>query len=61
MKGVIDRIEDGKLAVTIFANGSQLVLPVEEFGFMVIQLTPNVCLTERNCPIYRAKISNFAS
>ena len=35
MKGVIDRIEDGKLAVIIFANGSQLIMPVEEFGFEV--------------------------
>ena len=37
MKGVIDRIENGKLAVIIFANGSQLVLPVEEFGFEVYE------------------------
>jgi len=35
MKGVIDRIEDGKAAVIMFTSGSQLIVPVEEFGFKV--------------------------
>ncbi|MBT9147899.1 MAG: hypothetical protein DDT32_01667 [Syntrophomonadaceae bacterium] len=35
MKGVIDRIEDGKSAVVIWAGGRQMIVPVEEFGFDV--------------------------
>ena len=48
MKGVIDRIEDSKIAVIMISGGGSMMLPVEQIGFdvqegshLVIELTPD--------------------
>jgi hypothetical protein len=54
MKGIVDRIEDGKIAVIHISGGGDMKIPVEHFNFALhegahldIQFTPNKADEER--------------